>query len=98
MKAQKDSKQGRILREYFKLGMRSRNASFTMAGRKSCINASSGSQSASKALNLKGKLWIPNPYLEREILKATHDHPLTSHPGREKLLDLVVSYFPWSDM
>lgn len=75
MKTNAEYNQGKLLRDCFKSGKLPRNISFTIAW---------------YLFLYKGKLWIPRLHLQQEILKTTHDHPLTSHLDREKLLDLVA--------
>lgn len=80
MKAQAKSKQGKPLQDFFKSGNLPRNASFTMAW---------------NLIRNKDNLYISTPHLQQEILKATHNHPITGHL---KLLDLVARDLSWSGM
>lgn len=81
--AQHTSKPGKTLHAAFASGAKPRNALLSISG---------------DVLLHKGKLWIPLPRLQLKIFQATHNHPLSGHLGREKLLDLVLRDFSWSGM
>lgn len=80
---QRLTKLGKELLSVFASGNKPRNAAFSV--------------SHDNILH-KGNLWILVPRLQTEILQATHNHPLSGHPGRDKLMELVQRDFSWPGM